>query len=66
MSAVTPVMYIEVEAALQRVARGENTHDDANLLRSVFQSLLGTIRRYEEKELGNNAEKLGNVEAAQV
>lgn len=41
---MTAVQVVEVEAALQRVARGEGNHNDANLLRSIFQMLVNEVR----------------------
>ena len=45
MSAAQAVQAVEIEAALARVARGEGDHNDANLLRSIFQQLTNEIRQ---------------------
>lgn len=47
MTAVQAVQFVEIEAALQRVGRGEGDYRDANLLRAVFQQLEGKIRELE-------------------
>lgn len=44
MTAVNAVQFVEIEAALQRISRGEGDYRDANLLRAVFQQLEGKIR----------------------
>ena len=46
---VQAVQFVEVEAALQRIARGEGDHRDANLLRAVFQQLEGKINQLQEE-----------------
>lgn len=50
MSGVSVVTRVEVEAALQRIGRGESVPEDANLLRSVIQRLEGELRMMEEED----------------
>jgi hypothetical protein len=49
-AALSTTLMVEVEASLQRVARGEGTHEDANLLRSVIQRLAGRVGLLEEMD----------------
>lgn len=45
--AVSAVTVVEIEALLLRVAMGQTDHNDANMLRSILQGLVGTIRHLE-------------------
>ena len=46
--AVSAVTVVELEALYLRMALGETSQDDVNMLKAIMQGLVGTIRRYEE------------------
>lgn len=49
MSAAHAVQSVEVEAALQRIARGEGDFNDANLLRAIYQQMQNEINQLREQ-----------------
>ena len=46
--AVSAVTVVELEALYLRMELGQTTHDDANLVRSIMQGLIGRIRNLEQ------------------